>query len=534
MLWEHKQERARLLRAMRREREFREQWLMESTCEQLRDWFRQHVGLAAENGLQAALGADRFWEELLRHSATRQRWLKSLQKKNKVWAREARAVIRDALRFLRRGHRQWWGRLSREELTQAAQSALLRWQRWLADFRDFHQLRSTYAHTGHQGLGWLGIKLWRGTELVYTQGSGDAHDRLICTPVWSRMQLDMDNAFAEGNLFLCRSAGEIYPGAQTRRQRSAFLFADLRNSTETTMKLTKDTASYLTPYLTAVDTEAQACCGERIYFAGDGYAAHYAKAMDAIRAAYNLAGRFTQLRAQSTEEQRRKIKALYLELKTLNLPWQKPLVLEKRMLDWKPATLSSEGAILLKEIISTQVETLAEDGLMKLLLRVASEFCMPRVDVGVGLTCGELFLAMVGAEGRPKYPIVISPALTQAARLSGSSDVVKKYIEEHLPQPFPFNAYAWDKKLFNRGIVISDDVFELLKSEVHIKEVVQKEKNLEKEKFLYYYDTLLNKRLILRDIQETVALKGISKPCHLYEVILPYSLIDKLYGSSEE
>jgi class 3 adenylate cyclase len=300
------------------------------------------------------------------------------------------------------------------------------------------------------------------------------------------------------------------------------------------MKLTKDTASFLTPYLTAVDTEAQAAQGERIYFAGDGYAAHYRYSADAIRAAYNLAGRFIQLRSQSTEEHRRRVKAIYQEAKALNLPWLKPRTLEKSLGSLKAGTVSAEVRAFLQQLASQPAESITEEILMKVLIKLASDYCMPRVEVGVGLTSGELFQAMVGAEDRPKYPIVISPALTQAARLSGSSDAVKKHIEEKLPQPFPFHAHAWDQKLFNRGIVITDEVYEKLQTEVHIKKVEQKIKIFEKESFFYYYDTRLNKRLILRNIPETIALKGISKPCHIYEVILPYSVTDKLFGTSEE
>jgi hypothetical protein len=533
-VWSHPRERARLLKWMRRERDFRELLARETACEQLRQWFRTHPGSRGEGESPACLGSERFLEELISDSGARGRFLKALRARRPDLVQEARAQLEAVRRFLRRAHRQGLWRFSRLELTELLAVALSRWTRFLTEAEDARFLSARFARGQQAEPGRAGLKLWRGCELTYAESAEGGPGRLRCLPVWARQQLDLENAFAEGNLFLLRTQGDIYPGERERRQQSTFLFADLRNSTETTMKLTKDTASYLTPYLTAVDTEAQAAQGERIYFAGDGYAAHYLRAADALRAAHNLAGRFIQLRSQSTEEHRRRVKSLYTEGKALRLPWLKPPALEKSLGSLPAGTGSAEVRVFLQTLASEPEENLTEAMLMKVLIKVASDFCMPRVEVGVGLTCGELFQAMVGAEDRPKYPIVISPALTQAARLSGSSDAVKKYIEDHLPQPFPFHAYAWDQKLFNRGIVITDEVFEKLQTEVHLKKVEHKIKIFEKERFLYYYDTRLNKRLILRDIQETIILKGISRPCHIYEVILPYSVTDKLFGTSEE
>ncbi|NTV53476.1 MAG: hypothetical protein HGA76_10760, partial [Candidatus Firestonebacteria bacterium] len=533
-LWSQPAERRRLTAWMRRERDFREWVLGEIAGEQLRQWFRKNLGIGLEAENLPCLGSGHFLDELLHKTAAREKFLKQLKPRHKHLVPSARRALRDAQTFLRRGHRQWLGRLSRAELTAALETALERWTGFLTLQTDAQRLGTRYAQGQKADPGRTGFKLWRGCALVYADAPGPEQDRLKCAPQWEKLRQDLDNAFAEGNLFLCRTQGDIYPGDRERRQQSTFLFADLRNSTETTMKLSKDTASFLTPYLTAVDTEAQACQGERIYFAGDGYAAHYQRAADAIRAAYNLAGRFIQLRAQSTEEHRRRVKSMYQEAQALKLPWLKPRALEKSLGLLKDAAVSAETRAFLQELAAQPAENLAEEALMKVLVKSASDYCMPRVEVGIGLTCGELFQALVGAEDRPKYPIVISPALTQAARLSGSSDAVKKFIEDHLPQPFPFHAHAWEQKLFNRGIVVSDEVFEKLQTEVHIKKIEHKIKIFEKETFLYYFDTRLNKRLILRDMPEPVILKGIAKPCHIFEVILPYSVTDKLFGISEE
>ena len=58
---------------------------------------------------------------------------------------------------------------------------------------------------------------------------------------------------------------------------------------------------------------------------------------------------------------------------------------------------------------------------------------------------------------------MLSPSLTQAARLSGSNAEVKKYLETlYGIKNIPRKVYVREKKLFNQGIVITNDVFNKL------------------------------------------------------------------------
>jgi hypothetical protein len=172
--------------------------------------------------------------------------------------------------------------------------------------------------------------------------------------------------------------------------------------------------------------------------------------------------------------------------------------------------------------------------LKKALSKVAATLVMPRVDIGIAITAGELFFALVGqgaTEKEEKIKIVISPHLSQAARLSGSSEEVKNYIETHYPQPFPYYVYAWEKKLFNRGIVITEKVLDAIKSETSIQPFTAKEDPFRQEKLFAYNDSILQKKIIIRHINEMVMLKGISEPCRIYEIATNGSLLDKHHGS---
>jgi len=135
-LWSHPAESRRLLQWMRRERDFREQLLRENQCEQLRDWFRHNLGVHAEAEILGALGSERFLEELLGNAAARRRFFKHLKIRHREIMPAARQAVREAQKHLRRAHRQWWGRLSRRELTAAVQLAMKRWTGFLAEQQD--------------------------------------------------------------------------------------------------------------------------------------------------------------------------------------------------------------------------------------------------------------------------------------------------------------------------------------------------------------------------------------------------------------
>ncbi len=156
---------------------------------------------------------------------------------------------------------------------------------------------------------------------------------------------------------------------------------------------------------------------------------------------------------------------------------------------------------------------------------------MPRIEAGIGITGGDLFLALVGEEDQPKTPIVISPALTQAARLSGSSDVVKVHLDHEYGAAFVFNAQVWEQKLYNRGIVITEDVLDELRTEQEVRPLSSPEAVLSKESFLFYSDTQLKRRLIIRDLVDTVSLKGIGSKVRIFEVAPAFSFVDKHFNA---
>jgi len=522
-------DRRHLIKGLRQHRDLRQQLVLENAIHDLRRCLRRCACTQANEDLLPFLANERQLNELYAKPAMRNRVLKKLKAKKSPHAREIKAMLREGLQRIGRSRRAWFGRLSRAELLAELESALDRLGECVSQAEDFRLLRAHYGRDSNHSLEWQGLKLWRAYELIPAPSTRSGCE-LAPERIWERRRADVDNAFAEGNLFLFRTVGEIYPLAHQRRTRTIFLFADLRNSTETTMRLTKDTASFLAPYLTAVDSEARRCSGERIYFAGDGYAAYYLKPTDAIRTAYGLSGRFYKLRALSSEAHLRKAREILQAVKTLGLELSRPAVIKKALDGSASARFTPEVRTLLEELVACEKPALNEEAVKKALLNVAAEYSMPRVEAGVAITGGELFFAMVGEEGQPKTPIVISPALTQAARLSGSSDLVKKRVEEQYPDGFPFNAMAWDQKLYNRGIIVTEELVEELKQEVEVKPLEHGEKEFKGEKLLSYYDTRFNKRFILRDLQESVALKGIAKLCRVFEVAPPFSLLDKRFG----
>jgi hypothetical protein len=522
-------DRRRLVKALRRQPELLPQLVLENVQVDLRATLREAVVGGQCPALLPYVANDRQLSELLTRSATRAKLLKTLKEQGSSQAQAVRDALREGLRRVRRSRRGLFGRLGLGACVAELTAALRRLGAYLADTEDFRLLRSHFGRDTNRSLEWQGLRLWRAYELVHTPQAAPA-ERLALVPVWDRIRADVENAFAEGNLFLCRDEGDIYPPSSRRRTRTLFLFADLRNSTETTMKLTKDTASFLAPYLTAVDSEARGAGGERIYFAGDGYAAHYGKAGAAVRAAYSIAGRFHKLRLASAEELRRKAKDILQTLRALNLDWRRPAALQKA---WKESGLRSdqpELRDLLGELVGRQPGSLNEEAVRQALLKVAEAYSMPRIEAGIGITGGDLFLALVGEEGQPKTPIVISPALTQAARLSGSSEAVKSHLDDKYQGAFVFNAQVWEQKLYNRGIVITQDVLEDLRLEQEIKPISSPDTKLAKETMLFYNDTQLNKRLIIRDLLDTVSLKGIGSKVKIFEVAPPFSFLDKHFN----
>jgi len=125
-----------------------------------------------------------------------------------------------------------------------------------------------------------------------------------------------------------------------------------------------------------------------------------------------------------------------------------------------------------------------------------------------------------------RFNIVLSPSLTQAARLSGSNTEVKLYVEKlYGVKSFPRRVYVNEKKLFNQGIVITTDVFNQLKSEVQIG-IVEKERIGLSYNVLYYFDKKLGRYISMSKLEQFIILKGIEGDVEIIEVFTPATEAD--------
>ncbi len=533
-LWQQRKERRCLLKSVRRQSELRTKLIFENARVRLRSSLREYLRSSLDaREIISFVANERQMGELLTKPSLRRRFLKMLRGKHYPEVDAIRTSLKEGVKIVNQSRRTFWAPLRKRELLMELDKTLQRISHYITLAEDFRLLRSHYGRNTNQVLDWQGLRLWRGYDLILEKQEQGTKNRWVSKPVWSQHQTEVENGFVEGNLFICRPEGEIYPLTDQRREHVIFMFADLRNSTETTMKLTKDTASYLAPYLTAVNTGALSCHGQRIYFAGDGYAAYYMRAVNAIRAAYLIAVRFNKLKGVSREGHIRKAREIYQAASELGVNPRQPRKIREVLSGLVKKGVKPEVLEFLTQLSQSDTDVISETVLRNVLSKVALGFSMPRVDIGMALTNGELFYALVGEDHENKIPIVISPCLTQSARLSGSSDLVKNYIETHYSPPFPFNAYSWDQKLFNRGIVITRELFDQIQQEVEIKSLSSEEPNFKDEVLFFYHDMQLKKRIILREMAEPVLLKGIENPCRICEVALPGSPLDKQFGSSE-
>ncbi|MCD4814595.1 hypothetical protein K8S19_13005 [bacterium] len=535
MILAQSRDRNRLVSSLRRQRELRHKLVFENAHRLLRTTLREYIRTCPDPAdIFSYISNERQLEEIYNKPAVQRRFFKILKVKRSRQTDGIRDQIKENLRFIKKSKKQLFGRLVKKDLLQEFQDSAMRCSEVLCHTEDFQLVRRQYGRDSNRAVSWQGIRIWRSWEMVYRSQTSPNWERLALEPVWEKRRAEIENNYAEGNLFFCQAQGDIYPHAQQRRNRVVFLFADLRNSTETTMKLTKDTASFLTPYLNAVNSSALKCNGQRIYFAGDGYAAYYNKGVEAIRAAYTITAQFYKLRKVSSAEHLREAKDIYQQTAGLGFDFRKSSKIKQGLAEMASAKVPAKVREFLNELAALEQEKISEADMKKMLAKVAAAYSMPRVDVGVALTNGELFLALVGDEKDTtieKIPIVISPQLTQAARLSGSSDLVRKYIDTHFSQPFPFNAYTWDKKLYNRGIVITQDLFSQLEQEANMESFDDETCEHQKQGFFAYFDDKLKKKIVLRLNQDPVMLKGIAHPCPVYEVATMGSYLDKKFGT---
>jgi len=413
---------------------------------------------------------------------------------------------------------KFFNTLSKREFERAALESIENMSYCQRVIDEFFAVRGKYGKKSAYSDEMSGLKIIRQTEIRQIWLEEEKKESIGCAAIPVEKKTRIENMYEEGNLFYMRAEGPVYPGAGgSTRNSKLFMFADLRNSTETTMKLTKDTAGFLTPYLNTVYSVSKEHAGTEIYFAGDGYAAHFGTATECIRAAYCVHGEFAKLRREAEDGIRRKEKEICAGL------------LREKVLtqDMKLSEAASAGRALSGELagffrILNKNPEIAPENAIRLL---AEEYSMPKVEIGIGITLGELFFAVIGEE-KVRFNIVLSPSLTQAARLSGSNAEVKQYLEKlYGVRNIPRKACVNSKKLFNQGIVITGDVFEMIRKEVDIK-LCEPEKTGLSYGVYYYYDSVLNRNISISKLEQGVSLKGIEGDVEVFEVFTPAAAAD--------
>lgn len=432
-------------------------------------------------------------------------------------ARELMSYIEDAADRIRRSKNAVFGGLLRRELEKIAWHGLEVMSLYFKTASDFRDIRKKYGKKSAFSEQMQGIKILRQSSVKRITSDETGMDEAACVSISDDEKTRIENHFEESGIFYFRENGAVYPGGQgSVRGKKIFMFADLRNSTETTMKLTKDTASFLTPYLNTVYRISKENAGTEIYFAGDGYAAHFQKASECVRAASIIHREYTKLRKDAEIKAAEKSKEIFRELLKLG-------AISK---DKKPAVLGKIDPSL-PEHIKEALNGLRNPNvnLDELVTKISEENSMPKVEIGIGVTEGELFFAVIGEE-QVRFNIVLSPSLTQAARLSGSNNDVKKYLEKlYGLKNIPRRVYVQDRKLFNQGIVITNEIYNSLRRDSEV-DVIPKEKLDLSYDIHYYYDGVLNRYVCMSKLEQGVALKGIEKDVEVFEVFAYGSQVD--------
>lgn len=458
-------------------------------------------------------------EDLLTDAKLKKYMSKSLKSLNTAKARELAGKINEAISRAKKSAKAFFGGLSGRELAQVVYECVDNFCYYLATVSNYYEVRSKYGRKSAYSDELVGIKIMRQSAIKKEYVSEYGREIIECVPVALDQKTRIENVFEEGSLFYIREEGNFFvAGEQRVRGKKLFMFADLRNSTETTMKLTKDTASFLTPYLNAVYKISTEQAGNEIYFAGDGYAAHFNKVSDAIRAAYLVHREFAKLRKESQDKIRVLEKDIAVELAKLGAITA----------DLKPGKKVAPAEDM-RDDIKEALELINAAGggdITQIIMRTAEEYSMPKVEMGIGITEGELFIAVIGDEGDVRFNIVLSPSLTQAARLSGSTASVKAYVEKlYGIKNIPRRVYVQNRALFNYGIVITSEVFKTLCAEVEVC-VVEKGKTELTYDVHYYYDRAIDRYICLSKLEGGVALKGIDHDVDVFEVFTSSTAVD--------
>ncbi|HDQ25463.1 MAG TPA: hypothetical protein ENN43_01795 [bacterium] len=477
--------------------------------------------VAAECGSGELLNAVRrrdVFEDLLFDRKLRSHLLKLLSEAGTKKARETarRAVM--AADLVDRCEGGFFKSVSNREFEKVAGAVLENFTHSLRLINDLRALRSRYGRRSAYTEDLSGIRVMRQSVIKRVVFEDTGKETVACVAISGEDKSRIENTFEEGNLFYMRGEGIMYPGAKgSARGKKYFLFADLRNSTETTMKLTKDTAGFLTPYLNTVYRISKEQNGTEIYFAGDGYAAHFSSPLECVRTAYLIHREFVKLRREAEAGIRRKEAELFKSL-------AKAGIIDgggnlKKLI---PAD-SGMGPDIADFIGAAEKEKgLKVPDTVRI---IAEEYSMPKVEIGIGITKGELFMAVVG-DDNARFNIVLSPSLTLAARLSGSNHEVKEYMEKlYGVKNFPRRVYVRDGRHYNQGVAITGEVFNSIRAEAGVEAADKKEVELSHGVY-YYYDGIMERYVVLNKMEEGVRLKGIEGDMEILEVFTPVTDVD--------
>ncbi len=462
-------------------------------------------------------------EELFYEKKARKYIFKILKNIGSKKAEKLEKYINEAADRVKRSNGGFFDRLRPQESDKIMKETLENLSFYLSRIRDFYEVRKKYGKKSAYSDELAGIRILRQSIIRPVKIKEEGHERetLACVMIGDDRKTRIENLFEEANLFYIRREGHLYSGVEGgggARGRKFFMFADLRNSTETTMKLTKDTAGFLTPYLSAVYKISKANRGNEIYFAGDGYAAHYNRVLDCIRTVYLIHREFADLRKEAEIKGRAKEKELLKNIIKMEILRTDGSLKKIKKI---PESISEEMKEALK-IIQKDAGVKIEN----VLKRVAAEYSMPGVEIGIGITEGELFVAVVGEEN-VRFNIVLSPSLTRAARLSGSSASVEEYVEKlYGVKKMPRKVYVKDRKLFNHGVVITSGVFNRLRKEVEV-DIVEKEETGLSYDIYYYFDRGIDKYIYMAKLEQGVLLKGIESEVEIFEVFTPAASVNK-------
>jgi class 3 adenylate cyclase len=514
-----RQDRRLFVKMVRGDRELMQKLAAKAERRVITDMLREIVAETGSSRLLNVIRQDASIEDMFFDPKLRLSIMKILREIGNKRSEQAIRYMGAAADRVERSAHGFFRQLSPKEFERIVLASLENFSYYLRVVDNFNCVRGKYGKKSAYSDELSGLKIMRQTVIKPIVMEDTGRESMECVTIADDQKTRIENMYEEGNLFYIRGEGSMYPGVEgSVRAKKLFMFADLRNSTETTMKLTKDTAGYLTPYLNTVYTVSKDYSGTEIYFAGDGYAAHFNTVAECVRSAYMIHLEFVKLRREAEDKIKTREKELHKELLRIKAITPDMKISAKR---GEPGEFMTAELVDFLKIIGRSPEISAENAVRAL----AEQYSMPKVEIGIGVTLGELFFAVIGEEN-VRFNIVLSPSLTQAARLSGSNPEVKQYLEKlYGLKNIPRKVYVSNKKLFNQGIVITNEVFNMLRTEVEMYMIGQEEIGLSYGVF-YYYDKVLDRYISLSKLEQGITLKGMDEDVEVFEVFTPSTSAD--------